>query len=289
MLEHVDVVRVADGLRWEARSSAGSAGHALAWSRPDRRMFVSFRDLAPEAYGPLVTAIDRDLGAVLYTTIDLAEQRRIEHLCEVGFRPARRESDYVLPVAEALNAIGEAGLPDGYLFQGVLEVPEQDLRQLDDRLRQAVPGTDGWEWDEPGFREETYDSEAFDPELYWIAAEESNGERVGIVRVWNRPEAPRLGLIAVLADHQRRGISRSLLGKVFATLGSRGVETVATEIDDTNDASRGLLLGLGARRVGGSVEMVRPAPDVRVARADRRTAPLDSARRNGGEALTRRR
>jgi ribosomal protein S18 acetylase RimI-like enzyme len=146
----------------------------------------------------------------------------------------------------------------------VLEVPEEDLRQLDDRMRQEVPGTDGWEWDEQGFHEETYEFEAFDPQLYWIAAEADTAERVGIVRVWNRPEGPRLGLIAVLPHHRGRGIARGLLGEVLRTLPSRGVGTVVSEIDDTNGASLGLLVGLGARAVGGSVEMVRPGPGARV-------------------------
>jgi hypothetical protein len=52
--------------------------------------------------------------------------------------------------------------------------------------------------------------------------------------------------------------ARGRLGGVFRTLASRGVNTVVTEIDDTNDASLGSLVGLGARPVGGSVEMVRP-------------------------------
>jgi ribosomal protein S18 acetylase RimI-like enzyme len=62
----------------------------------------------------------------------------------------------------------------------------------------------------------------------------------------------------VLADHRRRGIARALLGQVMTTLPARGVETVVCEIDDTNEGSLRLLLGLGARRIGGSVEMLRP-------------------------------
>jgi ribosomal protein S18 acetylase RimI-like enzyme len=258
MVDRVDVVRVVDDCRWEARSSAGPAGQVVAWRRPDRRVFVFFCDVVPEAYGPLVTAVDQDLGVELHTSVDLADERGFEHLCEVGFVPLRQESDYLIPVAEASEATGEARLADGYVFHNVLEIPEADLRRLDDRLRQDVPGTDGWVWDEQGFREETYASEEFDPQLYWIVAQASTGELVGLVRVWNRTPRPRLGLIAVVADHRRRGIGRALLGQVMTTLRARRVETVVCEVDDTNDGSRRLVLGLGARRVGWSVEMLRP-------------------------------
>jgi ribosomal protein S18 acetylase RimI-like enzyme len=264
MVEDLEVVRVADECRWEARSSEGSAGQVLAWRRPDQRLFVFFRDVAFEAYGPLVSVLDRDLGSELHTTVDPADEQRFEHLRALGFRPIRQASDYVMAVAVAVEAIGGAGLPDGYVLQNVMAVPERDLRQLDDRLRQEVPGTDGWVWDAQQFREETYESEAFDPQLYWIAAEGPTAERVGIVRVWNRPSEPRLGLIAVLPHHRRRGIARGLLGKVFRTLSSRGVGSVVTEIDDTNVASLGLSIGLGARRTGASVELVRPGPGVHV-------------------------
>jgi hypothetical protein len=139
MVDRVDVVRVVDDCRWEARSSAGPAGQVVAWRRPDRRVFVFFRDVVPEAYGPLVTAVDQDLGVELHTSVDLADERGFEHLCEVGFVPLRQESDYLIPGAEASEATGEARLADGYVFHNVLEIPEADLRRLDDRLRRTFP------------------------------------------------------------------------------------------------------------------------------------------------------
>jgi ribosomal protein S18 acetylase RimI-like enzyme len=257
----VEVVRGADGDTWEASTSGSPAGRVLAWRWPDHRTFVFFREVAAEAYGPLLTALDRDLGVALHTSVDLADEQRQHQLRALGFQPGRQESVYEIVVADALDAVGDAPLPDGYALEGVLEVPERDLRELDDRLRQGVPGTDGWTWDEQGFHDETYGSGSFDPQLYWIAVHEDTGERVGIVRVWDRPQAPRLGLIAVLASHRRRGIARALLGEVFRRLGARGDDTVVTEIDDSNEASRRLLGGLGARAVGASVELIRPAPD----------------------------
>ena len=68
---------------------------------------------------------------------------------------------------------------------------------------------------------------------------------------------PRLGFIGVHRRYRRRGIARALLAEVFSRLVARGVSEVSTEIDETNTASRALLEGLGARRTGTSVELVR--------------------------------
>jgi hypothetical protein len=43
----------------------------------------------------------------------------------------------------------------------------------------------------------------------------------------------------------------------FAVLASRGQTEVTTEIDETNVASKELLAGFGARRSGGTIELVR--------------------------------
>jgi hypothetical protein len=40
-------------------------------------------------------------------------------------------------------------------------------------------------------------------------------------------------------------------------LGARGATSVAGEVDDTNVASVSLLTGLGARRYGGNVDLIR--------------------------------
>ena len=62
---------------------------------------------------------------------------------------------------------------------------------------------------------------------------------------------PRLGFVGVSRPHRRRGVALALLSRAFGVLASRGIPEVTTEIDETNTASRGLLEGLGARRVGG--------------------------------------
>lgn len=77
------------------------------------------------------------------------------------------------------------------------------------------------------------------------------------LRACHNPEGPRLGLIAVLAAHRRRGLARALLGLAFSVLSERGQSEVTAEVDGMNVASTTLLTGLGARRTGGLGELVR--------------------------------
>jgi ribosomal protein S18 acetylase RimI-like enzyme len=139
-------------------------------------------------------------------------------------------------------------------------VCEDRLRELDDQLKQDVPGADGWRWDRQGFRAETYDAPDFDPATYLVAVEQATGRYAGLARVWNRPSGPRLGLVGVARPYRRRGLARSLLAQAFAVLHRRGEPEVVAEVDVTNTASNSLLTSLGARRTGGSLELIRPCP-----------------------------
>jgi ribosomal protein S18 acetylase RimI-like enzyme len=210
------------------------------WVRPDGRRFVRLSELD--------VASDEEL----YIDVDEEEAAVVARCLERGFVVNRRESVYRVPTARG----PDLPVPDGFVFVRADTVDERRLRVLDDALRQDVPGTDGWCWDEPGFLEELWQP-AFDASTYLIAEDTSSGEFVGIVRVWNKPELPRLGFIGVARSHRRLGLARALVAQVFAVLVSRGQSEVTTEIDDTNVASKALLDGFGAQRCGGTLELVR--------------------------------
>lgn len=197
--------------------------------RPDGRTFT--RD--PED-------VDDDVDVYASVDGDLAPW------LAAGFAEQRRENRYVVWT----NARDAAPLPSGVSFLMVDRIDLDRLRELDDLLRQDVPGTDGWRWEPSAFAEETA---AADPELYVVAVDDASGEYVGIARVWGT----RLGFVGVARDHRRRGIARALLGRVFAILVARGVTKVTTEIDVENVASRRTIEPLGSRVVGQSVELVR--------------------------------
>jgi ribosomal protein S18 acetylase RimI-like enzyme len=104
----------------------------------------------------------------------------------------------------------------------------------------------------------TYDAPDFDPATYLVAIEQATSRYAGLVRVWNRPGHPRLGLIGVGRPYRCRGLASLLLAQVFATLHQRGTAEVVAEVDVTNIGSNRLLTGLGAHRTGGLIELVRP-------------------------------
>lgn len=91
-----------------------------------------------------------------------------------------------------------------------------------------------------------------------MAVDVASGEYIGLVRVWNSPGRPRLGLIAVLAPYRRRGLATVLLARAFRALHERGKKEVTAEVDDLNMASLTLMSKLGARRTNGMLELVRP-------------------------------
>ena len=79
----------------------------------------------------------------------------------------RREDEYVLPVGPALTATA-GPVPDGVTIVPADEKESDRLARLDERLRQDVPGSDGWVNDPVESRSYTFDQH-FDPRLYLVA------------------------------------------------------------------------------------------------------------------------
>jgi ribosomal protein S18 acetylase RimI-like enzyme len=141
--------------------------------------------------------------------------------------------------------------PDGVIVISANDAFEDQLRHLDDALRQDVPGAEGWKWDPVDFNEETFRAD-FDPATYLVAVDVPSGEYIGLARGWINPGRPRLGLIAVLPAYRRRGLASLLLARAFKVLNERGKKEVTAEVDETNAASASFMSKLGARRIGGS-------------------------------------
>ena len=253
----IRVTRLSPDFAWRALAGEEGIGVVKAVLRPDERCFVFFDSCRAEAYEPLLGAVARELGRDLYVTVDEADDEARALYERLGFVVNRRESDYLIPTDPQVTGLGAVETPPGFVLVGANQVAEDRLRVLDDTLRQDVPGTDGWRWNEAGFHEETFDSESFDPTTYLIAVEQTSGEYAGLVRVWNNPIMPRLGLIAVVPRYRRRALAKALLARAFGVVNDRGKTEVSAEVDDTNVASTTLLKALGARRTGGSIELIR--------------------------------
>ena len=253
------VFRVRPALMWRALDGDLVAGEVSARLRPDNRWFLYFDTWRADACPPLADAVARDLGSDLYVTLEDAEYDALDACAQAGFAVHRRESYYRIPADPAVTGLAGAVLPAGLDALSAADADITRLRLLDDALRQDVPGSAGWRWDAGQFRAETFSS-FFDPATYLVAVDRASGEYAGLVRIWRNRAGPRLGLIATLAGYRRRGVARALLGQAFTVLASRGDISVVGEVDDTNVASVSLLTGLGARRYGGNVELIRRQP-----------------------------
>jgi ribosomal protein S18 acetylase RimI-like enzyme len=250
------VVRLSPESAWRARDGHEDIGSVKAFVRPDERCFVFFGSCRADAYEPLLTAVAEELGRDLYLTVEDADVEALRRYEQLGFVSNRRESHYLIPTDPDVTGLRDVIPALGFDLVSADQVDVGRLRALDDALRQDVPGTDGWPSDEAWFRRETFDA-LYDPATYLIATERVSGGYAGLARVWNNPKGPRLGMVAVLPAYRRRGLARAWLAQTLAVLHERGRTEVSTEIDVTNLASRSLLEPLGARRTGGSIELIR--------------------------------
>lgn len=252
------IARVSPNSEWQAIEGEEVVGSARSVHRPDRRWFIALDYWRDDVGETLLKAIDEDLRADLYTTIDGADGAQIELWSAHGFTINRRQNDYLIPTDPEVTGLRGAAPPTGFKLRSAASVDETRLRALDEVLREDVPGTDGWVNDPQEFHEYTFHPGQFDPETYQVAVHEATHDLAGLARIWMGEEVrPRLGLIGVVAAHRRRGLARSLLAAAFAPLHERGLPEVTTEADATNAASIGVLTGIGARRTGGTVELLR--------------------------------
>jgi ribosomal protein S18 acetylase RimI-like enzyme len=217
------------------------------WIRPDGRCFVLGQ---PDDALPL--------GRQLYATADEEDDERVRSLADLGFAVHRKELVLRIPTADATWKVSNVESPGGIRFIHADAFDETRLRLLDDLLRQDVPGTDGWKWSPCDFHRETFDTPAFSPETYLVAIVEA-GNGVGIVRVWMRPDSPRLGFVGVRRNRRQAGIARALVAEALSAVRRSGAASVGTEVDEENTASKRLLLGFGGEVVGASLELIRDA------------------------------
>lgn len=244
-------------LRWTASRDGAVVGRVAALRRPDRRCFLFVRDCAADAYAPLLDAAQDALDQDVYVEVDEAAADTLRVLTRCGFSVNRREHHYALPTDPARNGLAGRAVPDGFSIVSAARADVDRLRELDDALRQDVPGTAGWRNDPRAFREQTFDDAQFDPAIYLVAVDDGAGEYAGLVRVWIRSGGPRLGLIGVLRPYRRRGLALALLARAFGVVHDRGRTEVTCEVDQANAASNAMLAAMGARRTGGAVELVR--------------------------------
>lgn len=243
--------------RWYVIDEQRVVAAAVPWLRPDDRMFVAFQVEDVRAYRPLTETIGQALGRSVSTMCDDADREHLWALREAGFRIEMTDDRFVVPFASALTLVERAWVPSGYAIRSVSDVDEQRSFELDNQIRNLVPGTEGWIGDQAWFGEELRSPE-FDPTAYLIAVEETTDSYVGLLRIWRNPSGPRLGLIGVLPKHRRVPIAAELLKQGLTAASTWGHDTFATETSPNNPHTYPRLVRMGMEKVGRFHQLTRP-------------------------------
>jgi ribosomal protein S18 acetylase RimI-like enzyme len=172
----------------------------------------------------------------------------------VGFTTRRREWEYLVPTDPQITGPGSALPPSGVTMVDIDEAEEGRLRNLDRVIRDEVEATVGWQEIPAEVLVRPGGVTLVDLSKYAVAAESDC--YVGLARVVQVARQPRIGLIAVRADRNRRGIARALLAHVLGALHRSGIPTASADVDESNGAASALFDGVGARRASSNLELV---------------------------------
>ncbi|MCG6499790.1 N-acetyltransferase [Kitasatospora sp. A2-31] len=249
----VAVVRISD-TQWHAVEDDRVVGRGDASHRPDGRLFVSVDAWHGPVFDRIAAALVADLPAPLYAVVDEADEESTTAWQRAGFTVGRREWGYLVPTDPEVTGLGPVRPPTGVTVVSADAVEEAPLRALDRVVREEVEAGAGWRtmpaeilprsaWYTPADRSQ------------YVVARESDGY-VGLIRMAPLRQ-PRIGLIAVRADRQHRGIARALLAHALGSLHHCGKASAWAEVDETNTAATALFDGIGARRAGAVLELVR--------------------------------
>ena len=99
----------------------------------------------------------------------------------------------------------------------------------------------------------------FDSRTHLVAIDDEHRRFAGLVRLRLRGTHARLDLVGVARPYRRLGLASALLAHAFEAVCESGVADVLAEADCADSASRSLLLAIGARQTGSSIELRRPA------------------------------
>jgi ribosomal protein S18 acetylase RimI-like enzyme len=246
------ITRVAD-MQWHALDDDLVVGRAHANHRPDGRLFVSIDAWHNATFDRLAEAMLAELPGPLYTVVDETDVELTANWQRAGFTIRRREWEYDVPTDPQITGLKEVPPPPG-----VTIVPEPDeslLRQVDRAIRDEVDASVGWWQSMPAeVVPRAKDDTIVDPSKYAVAA--TPDRYLGLIRVVT-VNRPRIGLIAVRANEQRRGIARALLAHALQKLHNAGHTTAWAEVHETNKPATALFESIGAKPVSSNLELVR--------------------------------
>lgn len=250
----VMITRVADG-QWHALDDDVVVGRGHAEHRPDGRLFVSIDAWHNAAFDLLAEAMVAELPAPLYTVVDEADVELTAGWRRAGFTIRRREWEYVVSTDPRVTGLDEVLPPPGVTIVPAGQADESLLRAVDRAIRDEVEATVGWQSMPAEVVPCPQGDTIVDPSKYAVAA--VPGRYLGLIRVV-RVKRPRIGLVAVRAGEQRRGIARALLAHALGTLHRTGAPAAWAEVHESNRAASALFEGIGgARPMSSNLELVR--------------------------------
>ncbi|MGW5231566.1 GNAT family N-acetyltransferase [Streptomyces nodosus] len=247
------ITRVADS-QWHALDDDLVVGRGHAQHRPDGRLFVSIDAWHDATFDRLAEAMLAELPAPLYTVVDEADVELTAGWRRTGFTIRRREWEYVVPTDPRVTGLEDVLPPSGVTIVPAGQADERLLRAVDRAIRDAVEATVGWEAMPAEVVPRPEGDTIVDPSRYTVAA--APDHYLGLIRV-APVYRPRIGLVAVRADEQRRGIARALLAHALGTLHRSGFAAAWTEVHESNQAASALFESIGARPMGSTLELVR--------------------------------
>lgn len=248
------VTRVAAG-QWHVLEDDLVAGRGYCMLRPDGRLFVSIDSWHSAAFDRLAGAMLADLPAPLYTVVDEADLELTADWQLTGFTIRRREWEYVVPTDPRVTGLDAILPPPGVRLLPIGQADQDLLRALDRAIREEVGASAGWQSMPAEIHPRPERVTIAYPSRYAVAA--SADRYLGLLRLATAGRQPRIGLIAVRAGEQRRGIARALLSHVLGTLHRTGIAAVSAEVDESNRAALALFDGIGARRMSSALELAR--------------------------------
>ncbi|HEY9327243.1 MAG TPA: GNAT family N-acetyltransferase, partial [Streptomyces sp.] len=203
----VMITRVADR-QWHALDDDLVVGRGHAEHRPDGRLFVSIDAWHDVAFDRLTEAMLAELPAPLYTVVDEADVELTAGWRRAGFTVRRREWEYMVPTDPQATGLEAVLPPPGVTILPAGQADERLLRAVDRAIRDEVEATVGWQSMPAEVIPRPEGDTVVDPSMYAVAA--TPDRYLGLIRV-ARVKRPRIGLVAVRAGQQRRGIARALL------------------------------------------------------------------------------
>lgn len=250
----VRVVRDADG-QWQALHDDRVVGSAYAAHRPDGRLFVGIDTWHDTTFDRLAAAMLAELPAPLFAVVDEADAELTARWLRAGFTVRRREWEYAVPTDPQVTGLDGVRPPSDVAIVPAGRADETLLRAVDRAIRDEVEATAGWWRSMPAEVVPHPGGDTVgDPSRYAVAA--APDRYLGLIRVVTAIR-PRIGLLAVRAAEQRRGIARALLAHTLGSLHHAGHGTAWTEVHESNTAATALFEGIGARRSGSNLELVR--------------------------------